>query len=230
MKLHRYRLARIAFPIVVAAALGAAFVFGDWLTLARLAESRDQLLALVEARPRTSLAVFFLGVVAATSICFPAAPIVGVAAGALFGFWPGFLVVLAGSSIGSTVAFFASRGLLREWVKDRFAARLAAIDRGFERHGPFYLLALRFNPLIPYWLVNLAMGVTAMRARTYYPLTVVGLSPATFIYVTAGTQLARIERASDILSMELFAALLVLSLFPLIVDRLTSRLRGDPET
>jgi uncharacterized membrane protein YdjX (TVP38/TMEM64 family) len=190
---------------------------GDWLSIDRLKEAREGLGQLVEARPVLSTAGFFLFCVVATACCFPAAPVLGVSAGALFGLWPGLLLVLIATSIGSTIAFFDSRYLLRDWVKRRFARRIEAIDRGIAAHGGVYLLALRFNPVIPYWLVNLAMGLTAMRLRTYVALTVAGLVPATFIYVSAGTQLATIDSPGDIVSPGLLATLLLLSLFPLIV-------------
>jgi len=197
----------------------AAYFFsplGDWLTIDALKEGRTALAQVVEARPVAAAAVFFLLCLVATAACFPAAPILGVSGGALFGFWPGLAIVLIASSIGSTIAFFDARYLLRDRVKRRFARRLEAIDRGIAAHGGLYLLTLRLNPLIPYWLVNLAMGLTAMRLRTYAALTVAGLLPATFIYVSAGTRLATIDSAGDILSLQLIATLLLLSLFPLI--------------
>jgi uncharacterized membrane protein YdjX (TVP38/TMEM64 family) len=202
----------------IAAMLAACLLspLGEWLTIERLKESRGWLAELVAARPMLWAAGYFLLCVVATAACFPAAPVLGVTGGALFGFWPGLAIVLIASSIGSIIAFLDARYLLRDWVKRRFARRIEAIDRGIEKHGALYLLTLRFNPVIPYWLVNLAMGFTAMRLRTYALLTVAGLVPATFIYVSAGTQLATIDSANDILSPGLLATLLLLSLFPLL--------------
>jgi uncharacterized membrane protein YdjX (TVP38/TMEM64 family) len=218
--MNRRNFVRIAFLLVVVAAVALALFYGEWFSLARLKASRDALAAWAEARPLLAAGGFFLITLVATACCFPAAPIIGLSAGALFGFWTGFPLVLTASACGSTIAFLAARTALRDWVEARFGARLAPIDRGFERHGAFYLLALRFNPLIPYWLVNLAMGITRMRLGAYVPLTLIGLSPATFIYVDAGTRLATLTGISDILSPGLIAALILLSLFPLIVDRL----------
>jgi uncharacterized membrane protein YdjX (TVP38/TMEM64 family) len=218
---------RIAFLIVILGAVAAAWFspLGDWFTAERLKASRDSLVTLIEARPVLYTGGFFLLCVAASALCFPAAPIIGIASGALFGFWTGLAAVSLGFVIGSTLAFLGSRHLLRDWVKARLGNRLAAFDRGFERHGPAYLLALRFNPLIPYWLVNLAMGVTRMRPRTYVPLTFIGLLPALFIYVNAGSHLAAIESSSDIVSPELLVSLLLLSLLPLLADRLRTASR-----
>lgn len=224
--MDRPTLGALLFGVIIVVA--PAFLFsplGDWLSIDKLKESRDLLQYLVETRPVLCAAGFFLLCVVATAACFPAAPVLGITAGALFGLWPGLLLVLVASSIGSTIAFLDSRYLLREWVKRRFARRIGPIDRGMERHGALYLLMLRFNPIVPYWLVNLAMGVTAIGLKTYVALTPAGLMPATFLYVNAGTQLATIDSARDVFSPGVLLALLLLSLFPLVV-RLAGALVG----
>lgn len=217
-RLDRRSVGAILF---LAAILGmlAAYLFtplGDWLSIARLKDSRDGLLAMIAARPILCGAAFFLICLAATAACFPAAPILGVSAGALFGLWAGLAMMLGAWVLGSTIAFFAARHFLRDWVTSRFGRRVEAIDRGFEAHGALYLLTLRLNPVIPYWLVNLAMGLTTMRPATYFALTIPGLFPAAAIYVNAGTQLTTIEKPSDIVSLNLIVTLLLLSFFPLI--------------
>jgi uncharacterized membrane protein YdjX (TVP38/TMEM64 family) len=103
------------------------------------------------------------------------------------------------------------------WVKRRLGPRFARIERGMAAQGASYLLTLRLNPVIPYWLVNLAMGLTAIRLRTYVPLTLVGLVPSILLYVEAGTRIATLERPGDIASPALLAALFVVSLLPLLV-------------
>ncbi len=219
MKIDRTSIAPILFIAAIVAIL-AAFLFtplGDWLTIERLKDSREMLMQLVAARPLLSASAFFLCCLALSAVCFPAAPILGLSAGALFGLWPGLAIMLAAWVLGSTAAFFAARFFLRDWVKRTFGKRIDAIDRGFEAHGALYLLTLRLNPVIPYWLVNLAMGLTAMRPAAYVALTIPGLLPAAAIYVTAGTQLATIQHPGDILSAKLIATLLLLSFFPLIV-------------
>lgn len=222
--MDRRRFGAVVFAAIIVGVIGACLFspLGDWLSIDKLKDSRAGLVQLVEARPLLCTGGFFLLCVVATAACFPAAPVLGVSGGAIFGLWPGLFIVLVATSIGSTIAFFDSRYLLRDWVKRRFARRIEAIDRGIEAHGGLYLLTLRLNPVVPYWLVNLAMGLTAIRWRTYVPLTIAGLVPATFIYVSAGTQLATIDSAGDILSVSVVAMLLLLSLFPLLVRAATA--------
>ena len=219
MTIDRGSIGPILFIAAILAVL-AAFLFtplGDWLTVERLKESRETLMQLIAARPLLCGAAFFLFCLVLTAACFPAAPILGLSAGALFGLWPGLALMLGAWVIGSTIAFFAARFFLRDWVKRTFGKRIDAIDRGFHAHGALYLLTLRLNPVVPYWLVNLAMGLTAMRPWQYVALSIPGLLPAATIYASAGTQLATIEKPSDIVSLNLIVTLLLLSFFPLIV-------------
>jgi uncharacterized membrane protein YdjX (TVP38/TMEM64 family) len=144
----------------------------------------------------------------------------GVTAGALFGLWPGAAIVVLAGTIGSTFAFLASRFLFRQWVEERLGLRMERLNDGFRSNGAVYLLALRLNPFIPYWLVNLAMGLTHMRVATYLPVTLLGLVPAKLIYSYAGSQLATLTAIGDILSPPMILALLLLSLFPLLATQL----------
>lgn len=220
------KIGGVVFALALAAMFAAVLLtpLGDRLTIVSLAENHSRLLAAADAHPLAWAAGFFCACVGATALCFPAGPVLGVAAGALFGFWGGLGLAAAAWPIGSTLAFLASRHWLRERVKARFGGPLAAIDRGVERSGAWYVLSLRINPLVPYWLVNLAAGATAMRLGAYIPVTVVGLLPAILVYVSAGAQLAALGGAGDVLPLGTIALLLVFSLVPLICARLRGRL------
>ncbi len=223
--MNRRTLVRTAVPVAVVGVVVAAYFspLGEWLTLERLAESRDALAVLVEARPWAWATLFLLLCIAASALCFPAAPLIGVAGGAMFGIWGGLAILAIGFTIGSTLACYGTRRLFRAAVQARLGRRMEAIDRGLAAHGPFYLLALRLNPFIPYWLVNLAMGVTAMRQRTYIALTATGLLPALFIYASAGSRLSTLGNGGEIVSPGLLIMLLLLSLLMLAADRLRPR-------
>ncbi len=212
------RLGRPALLLLLAAAIAAFFLLdlGQYLTLDSLKARRDELTALVEARPLAAAAAFLLFYVAVTAFSLPGAAVMTLAAGAIFGVWEGTLIVSFASAIGASLAFLSSRYLLRGWVKARFGRRVDKIDRGIERDGAFYLLTLRLIPAFPFFLVNLAMGLTAMRLLPFYLVSQIGMLPGTIVYVNAGTQLARIESMSDILSPGLLGSLILLGLFPLV--------------
>jgi pyruvate/2-oxoglutarate dehydrogenase complex dihydrolipoamide dehydrogenase (E3) component/uncharacterized membrane protein YdjX (TVP38/TMEM64 family) len=209
---------RLFLLALIAAAIAAFFVFdlGRFLTLAELKARQADLAAFVEARPFQAVGAFFLLYVAVTALSLPGAAILTLAAGAIFGLWEGTLVASLASVAGASLAFLSSRYLLRDWVKARFGARTGAIDRGVEQDGAFYLLTLRLIPLFPFFLINLAMGLTAMRLVRYALVSMVGMLPGTFVFVNAGTQLARIQSTRDILSPALLGSFLLLGLFPLL--------------
>jgi len=172
-----------------------------------------------EAYPWQGAAAFFCVYVAFTSLSLPAASLLTVLAGAIFGLGWGVLIVSFASAIGATLAMLAARFVLRDWVQERFRAQLQGVNRGVEKEGAFYLFTLRLIPAVPYFLINLAMGLTPIRARTFYWVSQVAMFPATVLYVNAGTQLARLEALRDILSWQLIGAFVLLGIFPLVAKK-----------
>ncbi len=213
---------RILLLLLIVAAAAAFFLFdlGSYLTLSNLKAQQSELAAYVDANPVAADAGFFLLYVAVTALSLPGAAILTLAAGAIFGLWEGSLIASFASTIGASLAFLSSRYLLRDWVKTRFGARIDSIDRGIERDGAFYLLTLRLIPAFPFFLINLAMGLTAMRLLTFALVSQAGMLLGTIVYVNAGTQLAGIESTSDILSPALIGSFVLLGLFPLLAKAL----------
>src|SRR3712207_5218415 len=152
-----------------------------------LKAQQERLSELLADNPLLVIGSFFLIYGAAAALSLPGAAIMTLAAGAIFGLWLGTLIVSFASAIGATLAFLSSRYILRDWVKARFGRRIEAIDRGIEKDGASYLLTLRLIPLFPFFLVNLAMGLTAIRTLTYFVISQIGMLPATFLFVNAGT-------------------------------------------
>ena len=226
MSPSRRKLALFALPLLIAAALLLVWLAGDVLTLGELKRRQLELQALIRAEPIAFTAAFLVmfGLVASV---MPGAAVLKVAAGALFGLWAGMAVALGGTLLGAMIGFIASRYLMRHWIEQRFARQAAIINRGLTSNGIVYLLALRFNPLIPFFLINFAMGLTRMRAATFTIVSLVGLLPASFVYANAGTELARIEQPSDILSTRLIVSLVLLSLMPIAGRWLSKRLGGS---
>lgn len=170
-------------------------------------------------------AAFFGFYVVVTALSLPLAVWMTLAAGALFGFWQGLLLVSFASTIGATGAFLAARYLLRDWVRARLGARAQAVDAGLERDGAFYLFTLRLIPVVPFFAVNLLMGLTPIRTLTFYLVSQVGMLAGTAVYVNAGTQLARIDSLSGILSPVLILSFALLGLFPWIARVVVGVLR-----
>ncbi|MEP7350944.1 MAG: FAD-dependent oxidoreductase [Sphingorhabdus sp.] len=209
---------KVGLLAFLVAAIAAFFVFdlGAYLTLDSLKARQTDLATLLDNRPLLIVGGFFLLYVATTALSLPGAAILTLAAGAIFGLWHGTLIVSFASAIGASLAFLSSRFVLRDWVKARFGKRVAAIDRGIEKDGVFYLLTLRLIPAFPFFLINLAMGLTTMRLVTFYIVSQAGMLLGTLVFVNAGTQLAAIDSTGDILSPTLIGSFVLLGLFPLI--------------
>jgi pyruvate/2-oxoglutarate dehydrogenase complex dihydrolipoamide dehydrogenase (E3) component/uncharacterized membrane protein YdjX (TVP38/TMEM64 family) len=174
-----------------------------------------------QAHPWQTVAGFFAVYVAATALSLPgAATLLTLAAGATFGLLWGAVLVSFASSLGATAAFLVSRFILRDWVQERFGRQLQGINDGVAREGAFYLFTLRLIPAVPFFVINLAMGLTSLRAWTFYWVSQAGMLAGTLVYVNAGTQLAAIESPAGILSPGLIGAFLLLGFFPLVAKRL----------
>jgi len=207
---------KILILVLFAIAITSFFYFdlGSQLTLANLKEQQTAFDAQYQAAPFLVIGIFFLVYVAATAASLPGALILTLAAGALFGVLAGTIIVSFASTIGATIAFLSSRYLFRDTIKARFGDRLKAIDDGVEKDGPFYLLTLRLVPIFPFFLINLLMGLTAIKARTFYIVSQIGMLLGTLVYVNAGTQLANIDEVSDIGSPGLLLSFAALGITP----------------
>ena len=195
------------------------------LTLEGIKASRAELSTLLERSWLLVAAGYFLLYVLIAAVSFPGAAVMSLAGGALFGLAWGTVLVSFASSIGATLAFLSARYLLRDAVQRRFAAWSRAVDEGFARDGAFYLFTLRLLPL-PFFLVNLAMGLTPIPARTFYWVSQLAMLGATLVYVNAGTQLARVEAMGDIVSPSLLLSFALLGAFPLLARRVLAVLQA----
>ena len=208
--------------ILLIATLAVAFFVLDlqrFLTLEALQQSQHDFAALKAQAPWSVAAVFFAVYVLATALSLPGATIMTLAAGALFGLFSGLLLVSFASSIGATLAFLVSRFLLRDVVQQRFGDKLKALNAGVEKDGALYLFTLRLLPIFPFFLINLLMGLTPIKTRTFYWVSQVGMLAGTLVYVNAGTQLAQLQSLSGILSPKLIFSFALLGVFPLLARR-----------
>lgn len=164
--------------------------------------------------PVLAAALFFVAYVAVAALSLPLAVWMTLAGAALFGFFWGLLLVSFASSVGATLAFLASRHLLSDWVHERMGARLAVLDEGMRRDGALYLLTLRLLPVVPFFAVNLLMGLTPIPAWRFYLVSQIGMLPATVAFVNAGTRIGELESLAGILSLPMVLSIAALALLP----------------
>lgn len=193
-----------------------AFDFGRYFSLEYFKSQQAAIKAFYAANPLKTAAAFFLIYVAVTGLSLPGAAIMGLAAGAIFGLLWGTVIVSFASTLGATLAFVSSRFVLRDSVQAKFGDKLKAIDAGIERDGAFYLFTLRLVPAFPFFVINLVMGLTAIKAWTFCWVSQTGMLLGTIVYVNAGTEIAKIESLQGILSTGLVVSFALLGIFPLI--------------
>jgi pyruvate/2-oxoglutarate dehydrogenase complex dihydrolipoamide dehydrogenase (E3) component/uncharacterized membrane protein YdjX (TVP38/TMEM64 family) len=215
--------ARLGLLLLIVAAAAAFFAFGGHrlLSLDNLRALQVDAQAAYAANPVHVGALFFAAYVAVTGLSLPGAAVMTLLGGAVFGLLWGTVIVSFASTIGATLAFLASRFLLRDWVQARFGARLKGVNEGIAKEGAFYLFALRLVPAIPFVAINLLMGLTTMRLWTYFWVSQAGMLAGTIAYVYAGTQLGAFR-----LSAGLIAAFAVLGLFPLAAKKVLDLLKA----
>jgi pyruvate/2-oxoglutarate dehydrogenase complex dihydrolipoamide dehydrogenase (E3) component/uncharacterized membrane protein YdjX (TVP38/TMEM64 family) len=207
---------RLAVLLAIAGLAAAFFALGGhrYLSFEQLRAQHAAIQSYREVHPLAAGAAFFALYVAVTGLSLPGAAVMTLAGGAIFGLLWGVLIVSFASTIGATLAFVASRFLLRDWVQARFGDRLKPVNEGVAREGAFYLFALRLVPAFPFVAVNLLMGLTPIRVWTYAWVSQIGMLAATVAFVYAGTQLGEFR-----ISFGLLAAFALLGFFPLIAKR-----------
>jgi len=219
---------KLLLLLLIAVAIGAFFAFdlGRFLSLDHLKSQQAALDAYYAAHRGRTIALYAIAYVAVAALSLPGAAILTLAGGALFGFWVGLLVVSFASSLGALLAMLAARFVLRDSVQARFGDRLAAIDAGIDKDGPLYLFALRLVPIFPFFVINLLMGLTRIRAWTFYWVSQLGMLAGTAVYVNVGTQLAQVDSLAGVLSPGLLLSFALLGLFPLIAKKAVDAIKA----
>ena len=189
---------------------------GQYLTIDYIKAQQQQIDQFYSENRVLTIIGFFLIYILVTGASLPGAAILTLAGGAIFGLLTGLIIISFASSIGASMAFLVSRYLFRDTFQQRFSTSLKSINEGITRDGAFYLFALRLVPAFPFFVINLVMGLTPIKLKTFYWVSQVGMLAGTFVYVNAGTQLAQIDSASGILSPTLLISFVLLGLLPLI--------------
>ena len=218
---------KILILALLAAGIAAFFVLdlGHYFSLAYIKSSQSDFVAYYAQRPVLVLAVYFVVYVAVTALSLPGAVIMTLAAGAVFGLLWGTIVVSFASTVGATLAMLVARTILRDSIEKRFGKRLAEVNKGVEREGAFYLFTLRLIPAMPFFVLNLLMGLTRMKTWTYFWVSQLGMLAGTVVYVYAGTELAKVDSLRAIASPGLIGAFVLLGLFPLLTKKLVDALK-----
>jgi uncharacterized membrane protein YdjX (TVP38/TMEM64 family) len=223
----------VAGIILLGVAAFFYFDLGRFLTLASLKENKEALRNYTENHYAFTVILFIVIYCVQTVLSLPGAGILSLAGGFLFGVWRGTIYVNLGATSGATLAFLVARYLFQDAVEQKFGKRVHAIQQGFSQNAFHYLLTLRLIPLFPFFLVNLACGLTRIRLSTYVTATAIGILPGSFVFTNAGKQLGTIESVRDIASpgvLGSFVLLGLLAIVPVIYKRFKKKSRPQPQS
>ena len=214
---------KILLFLIIAAAIAAFFVFDlkQYFSLDYFKSQRALIDAYVAGNPVQAGLIFFAIYVVVTGLSLPGAAIMTLVGGAVFGLLWGTVLVSFASSVGATLAFVASRFLLRDWVQAKFGDKLKPINDGIAKEGAFYLFALRLVPAFPFFVINLVMGLTKIKTVTFYWVSQIGMLAGTFVFVYAGTQLGEFK-----IGLGFIFAFVLLGIFPLIAKKFLDALKA----
>jgi uncharacterized membrane protein YdjX (TVP38/TMEM64 family) len=220
-----YSLARWSLILFVLALFASFYLFGGtrYFNLAYLHQNLDGMEQSVQRHILLSLLVFVLVYIVVTNLPIPTAAAMSILAGALFGRWLGTGIVSIASTASATLCFLASRFLFHDWVARRWGTRLQRLQAGLERNGGFYLFTLRLVPFVPFFLINLGMGMSRIRLWRFVWVSWLGMLPLTFLYANAGREIGEIQSPKDVLSVEVVASLLLLGIAPLVLRKVLKR-------
>lgn len=219
---------RIALGVVLVVCIGLFFALDlqRHLTLEAIQMSLDRLRNLYATHGPAMVGAYFAAYTLMAALSLPGAVVMGLAGGAIFGFWVATVAVSFASTLGATLAFLMSRYLFQDLVQRRFGARLAAVNEGVKREGAWYLFTLRLIPVFPFFVINLIMGLTPIRVWTFYWVSQLGMLGGTMVFVNAGKELGQLTTLSGILSPTLLLAFALLGLFPLAVKKIVGLVRA----
>jgi len=218
----------LVIALVAALAVGFyAFDLSQYLSLGYLKTQQSYFQQAYATHPAPVIAAYLVLYVATAALSLPGATILTVAGGAMFGLLIGTILVSLASTVGATCAFLIARYLVGGWVHQKLGDRLSAVNAGIEREGAFYLFALRVIPVFPFFVVNIAMALTKIRASQFFVVSQIGMLPASIVYVNVGTQLAKVESLKGILSPELLLSFAALGAFPLVAKKVLGLFRQD---
>ncbi|MGB7346443.1 MAG: TVP38/TMEM64 family protein [Pirellulaceae bacterium] len=217
--------------------------YGDLLNLDSLAARETQLRDYQSKHPVLVFGAAFLIYVTVTGMSLPGAAPLTLAFAWYFGFWPALVMISFASTIGATIAFLLSRYLLGEWVQNKFGQRLGTFNAELDKEGAFYLFSLRLVPAVPFFVINLVMGLTQMKTWTFYWVSQIGMVLGTAVYVYAGSRVPDLNTLADegvgaVFSStqltQILIAFVLLGVFPLAARKLLSHFssgsRNSPAT
>lgn len=221
---------RLALIVAIAGAILTVYASGaeKLLSFSNLKMHRDALIQYTDQHYVLILVATAALYVLLVTLSIPVADMLTLVCGMLFGRWVGTVEVVVAAATGATLAMLLIRYLARDAVRSSLMhrPRVHAVMTAFEHHCDSYLLVMRLVPAFPFWFVNVVMALTTMSVRRFFLFTLLGIVPGSFIYTNVGANIATIDSAHDLISLQTVLALsllVLLSVSPSIVCSILRR-------
>jgi len=224
MNLKKAGLLLIIFTVVI---LAHKFDVSSYLTLESIKENQSSIKAFYSANRLLFIALYMLLYIAVTTLSIPGAAVMTLAGGAIMGPWTGTAVIVISATLGATSALLVSRFIIRDSIENKYASIIEKFNKGIQKNALNYILFLRLVPAFPFFLINIGLGLTRIPIPTFIIGSVIGMTPGTFVFANAGSQLSQINSLGDIASPGVLGAFTLLGLIALIpvVYRSTNRFK-----
>lgn len=230
-------LARL-WPLGLLAGGGIAFFafgLGDYFTFESIRENREMLLDLVERHGVLAVMGYAAVYALFVALSLPAATLLSVLAGFLFGVSLGTAAVVGGATLGAVGVFLAARSACADYFHAKAGPWLARMERGFAENAVSYMLILRLVPIFPFVVVNVVPALLGVRLRLYALTTLIGIIPGSLVYASVGNGLGAVfDRGGEpdlsiVFSPEILGPILglaALAAIPIAYKKVKRQIRG----
>jgi uncharacterized membrane protein YdjX (TVP38/TMEM64 family) len=225
-----FSMGKAIFLALLLVAAGVLFVsLRRYLDLSYLSHVESDLQSFYAQNPILVLGAAFVIYLVVTGLSVPGATAMSLVFAWFFGFPRGLILVSFASTAGATLAFLLSRYLFRDWIQNRYGPKLSTFNEALEKDGPLYLFMLRLVPLVPFFVINAVMGLTRIRATTFWWVSQLGMLPGTAVYVYAGSRIPDLQTLetegikaifSPVQLTQITIAFALLGLFPLLAKKI----------
>jgi len=162
---------------------------------------------------------YFIIYVVLTTLSLPVALVLGLLSGFIFDLYSAIILISFASSFGATAAMLISRYLISDYINRKFSNEISLIDNEVNKHGAYYLFALRMSPIFPFFVINAAFGITKIKTLTFYLISQLGMLPGTIIIILIGSELNDFLIKGSPFSIDLVLYLTLLGLIPLLFKK-----------
>ena len=183
-----------------------------------------------------AIGIAFVVYVIVTASGFPGSTALSIVSATILPYWASVFTVSFASTLGATCAMLMSRYLFRDMVKSWFGEKYDSFEEAWERDGIWYLYSMRMAPYVPFFSINLLMGLTKIRVKDYWIASQLGMLPGTLVNLYLGSKLAPLSELSEkgfsgVFSTPLIIGFTLLALVPIVIRfwirRKTDRLNSD---